>query len=147
MISKIASILTVGVATLVLAAAPAQALTNQQKASIAALKKQLQKQPLHKGNVGKINQLVKQLVTKDPKNAASYLNLGLTKLPMVNAKANAKKLTNTVNTLVKKAKTLKPNQKNSIVKKNNNLLKKYVPPGPNNPPYQAMVLGDVQAAA
>lgn len=146
MISKIASILTVGVAALAFAVAPAQALTKQQKASIAALKKQLNQQPKHKGNVAKINQLVKQLVTKDAKGASSYLNIGLTKLPMLNAKKNATALTNAVNTLVNKAKTLKAPQKKSIVNKNKGLLKKYVPPGPNNPPYQAM-LRTVEAVA
>lgn len=140
MISKIASILTVGVAALILAA-PAQAVVKGEKASVAALKKQLNALPKHKApSFSKIQSLVTQLIAKDPKNANSYLKTGLDKIAISNAKKNASTLTSKANAAVnKQKKKLGAAKTKSIINKNNGLLKKYVPPGPNNPPYQAML--------
>ncbi len=141
MFKKIASILTVGVAALVIAAPTSvYALTPAQtKAKIAALKRQLVALPLHKAPFAKVNSLVLQLVTLDAKGASNYLGLGLPKIATVNAKKNAATLTSAVNKKVQSNKTLTTSVKKSIISKNTTLLKKYVPPGPNNPPYQAML--------
>lgn len=143
MISRITSILAAGAAALVLVAIPAQALTPAQtKKKIATLKKQLNALPKHKAPFAKINSLVTQLTKLDGPHATNWLNTGLTKISITNAKKNATTLTNNVNKLVNSNKKIKPAQKKSIQNKNKALLKKYVPPGPKNPPYQAMVVSD-----
>lgn len=115
--------------------AEARASTNAKK--ITVLRKRLVKLRTGATPLGPVRSLVTKLSRLNPRQAAVFLRIGLTKLAPVNADRHAKVVANQVVAIVKRSDTAAPQIKNIVIQVRRVVTRYFITPNPTPPPYQA----------